>query len=163
MGAGPGGQAPDEDLGIEDYEALAEFRFQIRRFLRFSEQAARDAGLEPQQHQLLLAIKGQQDGEEASVGALAERLQLQPHSTLELIERLIEREMVERRRDPHDRRRVLVRLTPQGEAALRHLTMHHWQELRTTGPALVRALVALLRRDGAKGDGWRTHCTEPAE
>src|SRR3954454_18173629 len=82
--------SPD-DLAAEDYQALAELRDQIRRFVHFSEQAARAAGLEPQQHQLLLAVKGQPEDEEASVGALAERLQLQPHSALELVERLVER------------------------------------------------------------------------
>jgi DNA-binding MarR family transcriptional regulator len=146
------GGSPD-DLAAEDYQALAEFRYQIRRFLHFSEQAARATGLEPQQHQLLLAVKGQPVDEEASVGALAERLQLQPHSALELVERLVERGLVERRRDPLDRRRVLVRLTPQGEAALHHLTLHHWQELRTAGPALVAALEALLRRTSSEGRG----------
>jgi DNA-binding MarR family transcriptional regulator len=155
-----------EELAAEDYQALAEFRYQIRRFQHFSELAARAAGLEPQQHQLLLAVKAWPGGEDASVGELAERLQLQPHSTLELVERLVERGLAERRRDILDRRRVLVRLTPKGDAALGQLSLHHWQELRAAGPALVAALEALMRRAGIDtaaaganagiGAGWNT-------
>src|SRR5437588_7061226 len=94
------------DISLTDYRALAEFRYQIRRFLRFSEEAAYAAGLEPQQHQLLLAIKGLPEGRKATIGELAERLQLRHHSTVELIDRLVKRELVERHRDEEDQRRV---------------------------------------------------------
>jgi len=126
--------------------ALAEFRYQIRRFLHFSEKAARAAGIEPQQHQVLLAIKGVvESDEEPSIGVLAERLQLQHHSTGELVERLVERGLVSRSRAPADRRQVLIHLTARGEAELEKLTACHLEELRTNGPALVTALEAAIR------------------
>lgn len=132
----------------QDFTALAEFRYQIRRFLHFSEQAARSAGIEPQQHQLLLAIKGLvQSQREPSIGLLAERLQLQHHSTGELVDRLGERGMVSRSRAPADRRQVLIHLTKRGEAELEKLTACHLAELRTNGPALVQALEAVIRRN----------------
>ena len=140
--------ALSETITELDYTSLAEFRYQIRRFLHFSEQAARDAGVEPQQHQLLLAIKGvTQSGEEPSVGALAERLQLQHHSTGELVDRLEERGLVSRSRAREDRRHVLIHLTARGEAELERLTACHLAELKTNGPALVAALEAVIRRN----------------
>ncbi|MFN8557109.1 MAG: MarR family transcriptional regulator [Dehalococcoidia bacterium] len=128
-----------------DYRRLAEFRYRIRRFLAFSEAAARAAGLEPQQHQLLLAAKGIPPDIDPTIGALAERLQIQHHSAGELVDRLEERGLVERERNDDDRRRVLVRVTPEGEAMLRDLSIHHLAELRSTGPILVRALTAIMR------------------
>jgi len=137
-----------ESITESDYAALAEFRYQIRRFLHFSEQAARAAGIEPQQHQLLLAIKGTVDSqEEPTIGILAERLQLQHHSTGELVDRLAERGLVSRSRAPADRRQVLIHLTARGEAELEKLTACHLAELRTNGPALVSALEAAIRRN----------------
>jgi DNA-binding MarR family transcriptional regulator len=135
--------AAHHDLSPADYQALAEFRYQLRRFLHFSEQEARAAGLEPQQHQKLLAIKGLPADKAASVGELAERLQLQHHSTVELINRMSERGLLERRRDTDDQRRVLISLTVYGEELLRKLSLLHRVELRTTGPALVQALHTL--------------------
>ena len=135
---------PEDEIPITEYQALAEFRSQLRRFLRFSEQAARAAGLKPQQHQLLLAIKGLPEGKQATISALAERLQLAHHSTVELIDRLVERGFIQRCRDKGDQRRVLVRLTSQGEEALRNLSLAHRAELRSAGPALVQALTLLL-------------------
>src|SRR5215469_14122267 len=111
----------DNNLSQNDYQALAEFRYQLRCFLHFSEQTARLAGLEPQQHQLLLAIRGAPRGKHPSVGELAERLQLQHHSTVELINRTVERGLLERRRDSEDQRRVLIHLTRQGDAVLERL------------------------------------------
>jgi DNA-binding MarR family transcriptional regulator len=131
-------------ISLTDYQALAEFRYQIRRFLRFSEEAAYTAGLEPQQHQLLLALKGLPAGRKATIGELAERLQLRHHSTVELIDRLVKRELVERQRDEEDQRRVLVSLTAQAEEVLDTLSRHMLTELQSTGPALVRSLNALL-------------------
>src|SRR5215469_2518107 len=96
------------NLSESDYQALAEFRYQLRKFSHFSEQAARDAGLEPQQHQLLLAVRGLPGEKTASVGQLAHRLQLQHHSAVELISRMVQRGLLERRRDATDLRRVLV-------------------------------------------------------
>jgi DNA-binding MarR family transcriptional regulator len=131
-----------------DYQSLAEFRHQIRRFLHFSEQAARVAGLEPQQHQLLLTLRGlAASGEPASIGAIAERLQIQHHSAVELVDRLVDRGFVTRSRAPSDRRQVLIRLTARGEAELEKLAVCHLDELRQNGPALVAALEVLIRRD----------------
>lgn len=131
-------------ISLSDYQALAEFRYQIRRFLRFSEEAAYTVGLEPQQHQLLLAIKGLPEEKRATIGELAERLQLKHHSTVELIDRLERRNLVTRHRDEADQRRVLISLTTQGEEILQTLSRHMLTELQSTGPDLVRSLNALL-------------------
>src|SRR2546421_12898518 len=109
----------NDDISLSDYQALAEFRYQIRRFLHFSEQMAGAAGIESQQHQVLLALKGISEGKQATIGYLAERLQLQHHSTVELVDRLVERHLVQRRRDEVDQRRVIVDLTTRGEETLR--------------------------------------------
>jgi len=132
------------DDGEPEYHALAEFRHRIRRFLKFSEQAARAAGLAPRQHQLLLAVKGARAGEAPTVGVLAERLGVRHHSAVGLVDRLAARRLVRRRRDGRDRRQVHVELTPPGEELLRRLSLHHRTELRTEGPALVRALRAII-------------------
>jgi DNA-binding MarR family transcriptional regulator len=133
-----------EKIALEDYQALAEFRYQLRRFLHFSEQKARAIGLEPQQHQLLLTVKGLPSGRKATVGEIAERLQIQHHSTVELIDRLVERGLVERRRDEEDHRRVLVSLTERGEELLQRLSNTMLAELHTTAPALVKTLGVLI-------------------
>jgi DNA-binding MarR family transcriptional regulator len=133
-----------------DYQALAEFRYQIRRFVRFSEQVARAAGIEPQQHQLLLAVKGLPAEKKATIGELAERLQIQHHSTVELVDRLTEGGFVERQRDEEDQRRVFVRLTSRGEELLERISSSTLAELRVAGPALVQALTKLIE-DHASG------------
>src|SRR5512147_2695511 len=94
---------------VPDFKAMAELRYQIRRFLRFSENAARQAGIEPQQHQLLLAVRGLPDSVTPTIGVLAERMQLQHHSTVELIDRLVERNLLIRLRSTDDRRQVLIK------------------------------------------------------
>lgn len=134
----------DQNISLAEYQALAEFRYQLRRFLHFSEQAARAVGLEPQQHQLLLALKGLPEERLATVGELAERLQIQHHSTVELVNRMVDRNLIERTRDERDQRKVLISLTSYGEEVLRKLSLLHRTELRSTGPALVRALDALI-------------------
>ena len=141
-----------DDISIANYRALAEIRYQIRRFLRFSEQAAREAGLVPQQQQLLLALKGLPAGRKATISELAERLQIQHHSTVELIDRLVKRSLIKRSRDEADQRRVIVHLTPQGEQVLRRLSLLHRHELQLAGPAFVRALGALLAGDTAMAE-----------
>ncbi len=138
-----------------DYRALAEFRYQIRRFLRFSEQAARSAGLEPQQHQLLLLLKGLPEEVAPRIGEVAERLQIQHHSAVELVDRLVRRGMVRRQRAGADRREVLLLLTPRGEKVLSGLAMLHREELRTAGPALVTALQTLMTRVRRSSPGAR--------
>ena len=135
-----------------DYQSLAELRYQIRRFLHFSERAARDAGLEPSQHQLLLALKGLPANVRPTVGALAERLHIRPHSAVELVNRLHHRGFVRRRRGNGggDRRQVLLSLTAQGEKVLRALTFYHHEELLHAGPALIEALQAVLKEQRSR-------------
>ena len=130
----------ENNLALSDYQALAELRYQIRRFLHFSERAARKLSLEPQQHQLMLALKGLPAGVHPTIGTLAERLQLQHHSTVELINRLSAGGLVRRSRAGDDRRQVLLGLTAKGEKVLRKLSMDHKAELRSQGRALVAAL-----------------------
>src|SRR6266487_6976740 len=137
----------DDDLSMADYHALAEIRYQIRHFLHFSERAAREVGLVPQQHQLLLALKGLPAGRKATISEVAGRLQLQHHSTVELIDRLVERGLIARLRDEADQRRVIIHLTPQGEQVLRRLSLLHRHEFQLAGPAFVRTLGALLAGD----------------
>ncbi|HYG99943.1 MAG TPA: MarR family transcriptional regulator [Terriglobales bacterium] len=134
----------NDDIQQTDYQALAEFRYKIRRFLRFSERAARAAGVEPQQHQLMLAVKGIPEDTQATISELAERLQIQHHSTVELVDRLVNRGLVTRKRGSEDRRQVLVQLTAKGERLLRDLSLHHREELKTAGPDLVAALKTLM-------------------
>ena len=126
-----------------DYAALAELRYQIRRFLRLSEEASRAAGLEPQQHQLLLAIKGLPEDRMPTIGTLAERLQLQHHSAVELVDRSVQRGLVRRLRGTSDQRQVFIRLTAKGERTLRDLSVHHRDMLREAGPGLAEVLNAL--------------------
>lgn len=128
-----------------DYQLLAEFRYQIRRFLHFSEQAARAVGIEPQQHQLLLTLRAVPGGR-APIGTLAERMQIQHHSAVELVNRLVDHGFVSRERACSDRRQVLVELSAEGEAALEKLSQSHLEELRGNGPALVEALEGLISR-----------------
>lgn len=134
----------NHDIHFTDYQALAEFRYRIRRYLHFCEQIARSVGLEPQQHQLLLAIKGLPTNRKATIGEIAERLQIQHHSTVELIDRMADRGYVERQRDETDQRRVLVSLTYRGEEILQKLSHTALAELRSTAPTLVQALSTLL-------------------
>jgi DNA-binding MarR family transcriptional regulator len=128
--------------------ALAEFRYEIRRFLNFSERAARAAGLEPQQHQALLAIKGMPEGRNGTIGFLAERLQTRHHSAVELANRLETRGLLRRLRSKIDRRQVRVELTPRGEKILQRLSAANQSELRTLAPKLLRALRAAITQAG---------------
>lgn len=142
--------SPRATTAQPNYRAMAEFRYQVRRFLRFSEHAARDAGLEPQQYLLMLAVKGLPDDSRPRIGDVAERLQIQHHSTVELVDRLAKRGFVRRRRAEADRREVLLELTPRGERVLQELALHHRAALREAGPELMTSLKRVLRDpDGA--------------
>jgi DNA-binding MarR family transcriptional regulator len=135
------------ELTAADYRVLAEFRYQIRRFLRFSELTARRAGLEPAQHQLLLAVKAHAG--RPTVGELAERLQLRHHSVVGLLDRLVEAGLVRRMRGESDRRQVCVRLTRKGEAVLGKLSLEHRAELESEGRALAGTLRKIVNRTHA--------------
>lgn len=123
-------QVASEEIGKSDYEAMAQYRYAIRRFLRFSEDAARDAGITPQQYQLLLAIKGYPSREHANITELAERMQLDHHSAVGLIDRTEERGLVRREQDQEDRRQVQIHLTESGEDMLQQLVHVHREQLR---------------------------------
>jgi DNA-binding MarR family transcriptional regulator len=123
-------------LTLSDYQALAEFRFQIRRFLHFSEEAVKKAGLERGQYQLMLAIKGIPAGLRPRIRDLADRMKIRHHSAVELVNRLETGGFVHRTRAQDDRREVLLALTPK---------LHHHEELRSAGPELVAALRRIMR------------------
>lgn len=129
---------------LKDYKSLAAFRYEIRKFLAFSEQAARDAGIEPQQHQLLLALRGLPDGLRPTIGAVAERLCVQHNTAVALVDKLEACGLLLRERSTEDRREVLLHLTTDGEALLRRLSELHKNQLRDVGPTLVAALSAIL-------------------
>ena len=132
--------ATRKKLSKLQYENLAAFRYALRQFLRFSEDAAKRAGLTPQQHQALLAIKGFPRRDEVTVSELAERLQLRHHSTVELLDRLAKLKLVVRAQSDSDRRQVNVRLTPRGEQILDKLSSAHEEQLRRIGPELTGLL-----------------------
>jgi DNA-binding MarR family transcriptional regulator len=127
-----------------EYQALAQFRFLIRRYLNNSEKAARSVGLEPQQYMGLLALRGLPSDEEPTIRSLAERLQIQHHSAVELVDRMERGGLFRRERSSRDRRQVHVHVTPRGEKLLSRLVRHRIAELRVSAPELTRALQAVL-------------------
>ena len=140
-------EAPSAAVTQQDYEALAAFRHAMRRFLAFSEAAARAAGLTAQQHQAILAIKGQGPDAPMSVGDLAEHLVIRHHSAVELVDRLVGAGLVRRAEDAGDRRRVGLRLTEKAEAVLMGLSATHLGELRRSRALLANLLARLDARD----------------
>lgn len=131
-----------------EYEALAEFRKQLRLFLSFSEDAAKRVGLSPHQYQAMLAIKGFPGREHATIGELAETLQIRHHSAVGLINRLEQQKYVEREASAEDRRRVYVRLTALGSELLEQLATVHKQELKHMG-VVVHRLLTMITDDDA--------------
>ena len=131
-------------LDPQDYGTLAEFRYLIRCFLEFSQTAARAAGLTTRQHQALLAIKGFRRHASPTVGDLAERLRIQHHSAVELMDRLVEAGLIVRAHDTGDRRRVLLTLTEAAEEHLADLSTVHLEELHR----LRATLLEILERAG---------------
>jgi DNA-binding MarR family transcriptional regulator len=132
-------------MSAAEFRALAEFRHRIRIFLIGSEEAARKAGLEPQQYALMLALRGLPVGLEPSIRELAERMQLRHHSVVELVDRLERRQFLRRERSRSDRRQVILHLTSRGERVLTRLAKQRILELRTAAPALVESLTAVIR------------------
>jgi len=135
----------DSNLSLRQYQELAEFRHRLRRFLHFSDEQARAEGLEPQQHQALLALKGLPEGARPTIGELAERLLLRHHTTVELVNRLETAGLVRRGPDASDGRVILVQLTSKGAKKLQALSVAHRAELAVEGPKLSRALRAIIR------------------
>ena len=138
-----------------EYQALAELRYRLRKFVGEGDAVARAAGLEPQQYLLLLALRGLPAGAEATISTLADRLALKHHSAVELIDRMESHGYVRRSRSRDDRRRVLVALLPRGEKLLEQVARHRIEELRSTGTTLVNAISALLENDGPSSRGKR--------
>ena len=136
---------PAQDLNREQYRELAEFRRQIRRFLHFSETTAKEHGIEPQQHQLLLALHGLPEDVKPTIREIASRLFLQHHSAVELVNRLERTGAIARRPGADDKREVWIRLTPAGRATLRTLALAHRTELERTGPELAAALQTIIK------------------
>lgn len=151
MASGKGGRRPGESY----YRAMAEFRYQIRRFQRFSEQVAQAAGVEPQQHQLMLCVHGLPAGQRPTIRTLADRLLLKHHSVVELVDRSERQGLVRRVADRHDRRQVLVELTPKGERILRRIFSQNSQRLRSQSHELSVALAKIAReqRPGGRSRG----------
>lgn len=133
------------DLSREQYRELAEFRRQIRRFLHFSEATAKEHGIEPQQHQLLLAVLGLPEDVKPTIREIASRLFIQHHSAVELVNRLEQTGAISRHPGTHDKREVWIRLTPAGRAILRKLALAHRTELERTGPELASTLHSILK------------------
>ena len=133
------------DLTREQYRELAEFRRQIRRFLHFSETTAKEHGIEPHQHQLLLAVHGLPEGVKPTIREIASRLFIQHHSAVELVNRLEHTGAIVRRPGTDDKREVWIRLTPLGRATLRKLALTHRTELERTGPELAATMKSILK------------------
>lgn len=121
-------------------QVLAEFRYQLRSFVQFSERAAHQVNLHPQQHQLLLQVAGAPDGSLASIAYAAKRLGLRHNSTVELVNRSVKQGLLVRSSDPRDRRRVVLVIPLKGKKILKKLAQSHTRELRDLGPPLVRSL-----------------------
>jgi DNA-binding MarR family transcriptional regulator len=143
----------------DEIQLLAKFRSEIRRFLRFSEQAAAAAGLEPQQHQLMLQIAGTPDGTVATVSYIAEAMSLRHHTVVELSKRCELAGLVRRTHDRNDRRCVVLELTAQGRSALRKLSEVHARQLRELAPSLIQALTR-IRNSGDITDSQLTHSSD---
>jgi DNA-binding MarR family transcriptional regulator len=139
----------EQMLTSGDYQALAELRHQIRPFVHLSGQAVRSAGLHPRQHQLMLALKGLPSHIHPSVRELAKRLQVRHHSTVELVNRLVQAGYVRRRRGGQDRGEVLSLTPTEGERVWQALSSHQRTELRSAGPALIDGLRVVIRGTGS--------------
>ena len=140
-------------LTLAQFRQLSELRYQLRKFLHFSQDAAERAAIRPQQHQLLLAVHGMPAEEEPSIANVAHRMLLKHNSAVELVDRTIELGFLRRTHDQIDHRRILLRLTPEGEQLLRSLTEHHLTELEEAGPRLIEALQRVISGEGAGDAG----------
>jgi DNA-binding MarR family transcriptional regulator len=143
-----------DTLSPGDYEALADLRYQLRKFTEFSTSVAQKAGVPPQQHQALLAIKGLAPGREMTVGMLADRLLIAPHTATELVDRLVEAGYVERSARAFDHRRRTMKLSAKADGLLDDLTAAHLHEIREMAPELMLALRILQDRRKMEQAAW---------
>jgi DNA-binding MarR family transcriptional regulator len=128
-------------------QTLAEFRYALRQFLQFSEQRAIEAGLHPQQHQLMLQIAGAPEGAETTVSYMAERLGLRHHSVVELSKRCEQAGLIDRQQTEMDRRCVVLELTPLGLRVIQALSADHERELSELVPTLIQSLTQIRRHN----------------
>jgi DNA-binding MarR family transcriptional regulator len=133
-------------------QSLADFRYRLRQFLHFSEQAAQKFDLSPRQHQFLLQVAGVPDDTLPTIAYVAERLGIRHNSAAELTDRCVEEDLVERTQDAEDKRRVLLRVTPRGRRILHQLSGYHARELNELGPALVASLKRLSELESQQRD-----------
>ena len=141
------------ELDVAHLKRLAEFRFQLRRFLHVSQAAAEQMGLRHQQYQMLQCVGGMPDGMVPTIANVAARMMLKHNSAVELVDRTIEQGLLRRLGDAADHRRILLRVTPQGERVLASLAAFHTKELEQLGPELVRALDRVLNSNARKTAG----------
>ena len=146
-------------LSKDQYEMLAEFRYQLRQFLHFSELAAQHAGLTPRQHQALLAIKGFPNRETITIGELAEQLHIAHHSAVGLVDRSVEQKLIARQQGIEDRRQVYIKLTDHGSQVLEQLSGAHRDEIRRLGPSLRLLLNNLMGDQNHKAHGQQLEWT----
>lgn len=144
-------EAKQPSLTKAEYELLALFRYVLRQFLHFSEEAARAVGLQPQHHQVLLMVKGFPGREWVTIKELAERLQIRHHSAVELVKRLVAQDLLVRTHAQNDRRQVQISLTAHGAEVLEALSAVHKAELNQLAPQLISLLTQLTERP-AGGD-----------
>lgn len=142
----------DAGLSKQEFEALSDFRYQLRRFLRFSEDAARDEGLTVQQYLLMLHVRGCPGKAWASIGELAERLQAKPHGVVALVNRCEAAGLVRRQVNADDRRIVEVHLLAKGERCLNRLAALHRNELQSLRGTFRVARLTAFNDDGAERD-----------
>lgn len=135
----------EDDLTDADYEALSNLRYTLRRFMDFSASAAQQEGLPAQQHQALLTIRGHRGVDAMTIGALAERLLIAPHSATELVGRLVAAGYVSRTTDLVDKRKQTLALTEKADAVLKRLTKTHIAEIKELAPQLIDILRDLQR------------------
>ncbi len=148
-------------LSKSDYETLAEFRYALRKFLGFSADAARAHGVTPQQYQSMLAIEGHPGSNGITVGELAERMRVNHHSAVGLVDRLQAMRLAKRTPSRDDRRRVQVSLTPKGRQLLARLYKVHRDELRASGPHLAALLQKAATRIPARIPFASPACSMP--
>jgi DNA-binding MarR family transcriptional regulator len=148
----PGSPAKRSSKAVSraEYQALAEFRYQLASFLRRRRNAAQNAGIEPQQYELMLAVKGLPADRKPSIKQIAEQLRLQHHSAVELATRLVNRGLIRRERSKEDRRSVLLSVTKEGQRAMDQVVQYSLDQLRDEAPQLLKTLARLVKKRASK-------------